>query len=123
MIILFNAVILSIFIPLGFAIYNIFKRDIKFPHLFLGYKMDVNLVTKRFVWLMEKVENGKLFSILRASKADELKPEEEVIKLKEQGIKRVWVTPQITFMITLTIGFCFAFLIGNIMFIIVNQFL
>jgi preflagellin peptidase FlaK len=123
LIILFNAVILSIFIPIGFAVYNTTKGHFKFPHMFLGYKMDVDINNaKKFVWLMERVDDGKLYSVLRPSKVDKLKLDEELKKLKEFGIKKVWVTPQIPFMITLTIGYVFAFLIGNIMFLIVNLF-
>ena len=123
LIILFNAVILSIFIPIGFAIYNTTKGHFKFPHMFLGYKMDVDIKNaKKFVWLMERVDDGKLYSVLRPSKVDDLKLEDELKKFQDIGIKKVWVTPQIPFMITLAIGYVFAFLIGNIMFLIVGLF-
>ena len=122
LIILFNAVIISVFIPIGFGIYNTSKGNFKFPHMFLGYKMEIDKVTKKFVWLMERVEDGKIYSVLRPSKVDDLKLEDEIQKLKKVGAKQVWVTPQIPFMITLTIGYAFAFLIGNIMFLIVNLF-
>lgn len=123
LIILFNAVILSIFIPIGFAVYNISKGNIKFPHLFVGYKMDLKTVPNKYVWLMERIENGKLYSVFRPTKVNEINRNEELAKLQEHGIQQVWVTPQIPFMITLTIGFVFAFIIGNIMFSIVNVFI
>ena len=122
LIILFNAVILAIFIPLGFALYNSSKGHLKFPHMFLGYKLDVNKVTKKFVWLMERVDDGKIYSVIRPNKVDDLNLKEELQKLKTYGAKQVWVTPQIPFMITLTIGYAFAFLVGNIMFLIVGLF-
>ena len=71
---------------------------------------------------MERVDEGKLYSVIRPSKVDDLNLKEELQKLKTYGAKQVWVTPQIPFMITLTIGYAFAFLIGNIMFLIVNLF-
>jgi preflagellin peptidase FlaK len=124
LIILFNAVIISVFIPLGFAIFNSIKRHFKFPHMFLGYKMETYPKnSKKFVWLMERVEEGKLYSVLRPSKMDDLDLKAELMKLREHGVKKVWVTPQIPFMITLTIGYVFAFLVGNIIFLIVYQFI
>ncbi len=123
LIILFNAVIIAIFIPIGFAFYNISKGNIKFPHLFVGYKMALRSVPKKYVWLMERIENGKLYSVFRPSKVNNIDTVQELKTLHEHGIEEVWVTPQIPFMITLTIGFVFAFIIGNIMFSIVNLFI
>jgi preflagellin peptidase FlaK len=71
---------------------------------------------------MERVEDGKVYSVIRPSKVDDLNLKDEIRKLQEYGVKKVWVTPQIPFMVTLTIGYAFAFLIGNIMFLIVGLF-
>ncbi|MEW5760938.1 MAG: A24 family peptidase C-terminal domain-containing protein [Candidatus Thermoplasmatota archaeon] len=111
LVILFNSVIILIFLPIFFIIYNISKMDIGLP-MFYGYKVDIDSVKKRFIWLAEKIVDGKRIYVFFPSKED---TDEELEKLKKIGIKKVWVTPQIPFMLPMFIGFIVSFFIGNIM--------
>ncbi|HYS70937.1 MAG TPA: A24 family peptidase C-terminal domain-containing protein, partial [Thermoplasmata archaeon] len=42
-------------------------------------------------------------------------PAGQVARLRARGIKRVWVTPQIPFMVPLLVGFGLAFVMGNLL--------
>ena len=112
-VIFFNSLLLFLAIPLGLFIFNIFKKDIKFPHSFLGYKMDIKKVRKKFVWPLEKIVNGKLKFIPMPKNFD---VNDEYDELEKHGIKNIWVTPKVPFMIPLLAGYIVSFIIGDILF-------
>jgi preflagellin peptidase FlaK len=119
MLVLFNAVILFIFVPLILMIYNFLRGDRRFPHCLLGYMMDIDDVPKRFVWLMEKIEDGnRKFVFFQARGNEEMGLERELEAFKMSGVGRVWVTHQYPFMVPLTIGLIVSITIGFLPFII-----
>ena len=119
LIVLTNAVVLSLIIPIIFLFYNTARKDFHFPLSFLGYKMDIDSIWKKFVWPLEKVKNGKIVKVFFPKKDENV--EEDVRKLKEMGAKRIWVTSKIPFMLPLFAGFITSFLVGDIMFRIVRM--
>ena len=94
-------------------IYNIVKRNIKFPHVFLGYKMQISKAREKFVWPLERIVDGKT-KIVKMPKSFDAT--EEYDAFEKQGMKDIWVTPKIPFMIPLLGGFVFTFIFGDIMF-------
>lgn len=115
-----NAVILFILIPLSLLIYNIIKKNVEFPYCFLGYKMSVNKAKQSFVWPLEKIINGKRkFCYLPKG----FNVEKEFKVFEDKGIKEIWITPKIPFMIPLLAGFLFSFLLGDILFKIIQYFI
>jgi len=85
---LMNAAILQVVsVPLGLFFRNLVKRDFGFPEMFLGYRMDIHMVRKKFVWPMEVVRDGEI---------------------------RLWVTPKIPFIIPMLLGLIFSLVIGNL---------
>lgn len=115
-----NSIILFLFIPISLFIYNLVKRNIKFPHAFIGYKIDIEKAKKKFVWPLEKIEDGKQKFVYMPKDFD---VEEEINELEKFGLKEIWVTPKIPFMIPLLGGFVFTFIFGDILFYIMNSFL
>lgn len=107
---LMNAALLLIFLPLVLLIFNVSRGDAKGIEALFGCKVSIKEVPK-FVWLMDRVENGAHLRILLPRKREDR--QEQIALLMEKGFERVWVTPQIPFMIPLTLGFLSAFLIGN----------
>jgi archaeal preflagellin peptidase FlaK len=108
-----NSVILFMFIPLGLLFYNILKRNIKLPHVLLGYKMQIKDAREKFVWPLEKIVDGKTkFSYM----PKDFDAAEEYDEFEKEGIKDIWVTPKIPFMIPLLGGFIFTFVFGDMMF-------
>ena len=86
---------------LGFLVFNSSKRDVAFPEMILGYKMDIEEVEKKFVWSMERIVDGERAIVLFPKKDDK----ESLEILKEMGVKRVWVTPKIPFIVFIMAGF------------------
>jgi len=115
-----NSIILFLFIPISLLIYNILKRNIKLPHIFLGYKMEIKKAKEKFVWPLEKIEDGKQKFVYMPKDFD---VEEELNELEKFGLKEIWVTPKIPFMIPLLGGFICTFFLGDILFYIMNLFL
>ena len=115
-----NATILFLCIPLSLLLYNLGKRNIKFPHCLLGYIITVEKAKLSFVWPMEKIKDGKRKLVYMPKNFD---IDEELAEFEKLGITDIWVTPKIPFMIPLLIGFLVAFFLGDLLLRIVQVFL
>lgn len=82
--------------------------------------MSISKAREKFVWPLEKIKNGKRKFMYMPKDFD---IEDELDKFKKQGINEIWVTPKIPFMIPLLAGFICAFIIGDILFAIMNLFI
>lgn len=118
-----NAVLLTIVVPLGLALYNLSKMGFHIDkplYAFIGYKTKISeLSQKRHIKLIEgfEIENNKIkFYFKRGG----VELDEEVInELKnasEKGLIKdyVWVTPGLPFMIPITLGFFVAAFYGDL---------
>jgi len=107
--VLFNAVaITGLLLIAALPMYNVLKGDLHFPRSFTSFKMKVGDLPGSHVWVLTE-EGGKNV------KKD---PEEKVVmELKKEGLSRVWVTPKIPFILSLTIGFAVQTVIGNLLFL------
>jgi preflagellin peptidase FlaK len=107
-----NAIILFILIPLSLLMYNIIKRSVEFPYCVLGYKTSIEKAKQSFVWPLERIKNGKRkFSYM----PKEFNADEELKVFEDEGIKEIWVTPKVPFMIPLFAGFLASFFLGDIL--------
>ncbi|MCU0861699.1 MAG: hypothetical protein MUE65_05205, partial [Methanomassiliicoccales archaeon] len=111
LLVLFNAAILSLVVPLGLLLYNLAKRDVQFPAMLLGYRISIREAKKKFVWPMERVEEGEL-KFVYFPKEDE-ENEKILAELSAFGAKRIWVTPKIPFLIFITAGVAVSAIVGN----------
>lgn len=107
-----NATILFLLIPLSLLVYNIGKRNVKFPHSLLGYVITVEKAKQKFVWPLEKIKDGKRRLMYMPKNFD---IDEELAEFEKQGISEIWVTPKIPFMIPLLIGFLVSFFLGDLL--------
>jgi len=114
-----NSLIIFILIPISLLIFNITKKNIQFPYSFLGYKMNVIKAKEKFVWPLEKLEEGKRKFIYMPKDFD---AQEELAEFEKNNITEIWVTPKIPFMVPLLIGFIFAFIFGDILFYLLDLF-
>ena len=57
---LMNAAIISIFLPLSLAVYNLSKGSIHHKAMFLGYRVPLDEADRKKEWLMQKVRGGEL---------------------------------------------------------------
>jgi preflagellin peptidase FlaK len=107
-----NSVILFLAIPVAMFLYNIFKRNIKFPYCLLGYRMKIAEAREKFVWPLEKLVDGERKFAYMPKGYD---TEDEFDEFEKNGITEIWVTPKIPFMIPLLVGFIFTFVFGDIL--------
>lgn len=114
LLVLFNAALLSLAVPVMLFFYNLAKGDRKVPVMFFGYRIPVDEARKKFVWPLEYVEEGRrVFRILPRS-LDSY--DKEYDELKALGAEEIWVTPKIPFLIPITVSLLFSALVGNIIF-------
>jgi len=108
LVLLYSAIASVIFI-ISLSIKNAARGDFGFPEMFIGYRIPIDEVDKKHVWLMERVEEGE--HVLYVHPDSHTK--EDIEKLKKIGRERVWVQPKIPFIIFITIGLIAAYLLGN----------
>ncbi len=98
----------ALFFIIGMAIRNALRGDIGFPEMFIGYRMDLDKVPHKHVWLMERIENDE--HVLYIHPRDHT--EEDIEKLKKRGISKVWVQPKIPYVVFITAGVFAAYILG-----------
>lgn len=113
-----NSLIIFLFIPISLLIFNIFKKDVQFPFIFLGYKMTIGKARKKYVWPLEKIVDGKRKFVYMPKNFDS---DKEYDELEKNGITEIWITPKIPFMIPLLVGFICAFILGDLLFYIISN--
>jgi len=117
-VVLVNAAIVVVFLPLAFLVKNLAAGEFQFPQALLGYRMDTNEAKGRFVWLMERVEDGKHVTYTRPRRDEDL--DAEIDLLIKEGHSRVWVTPKVPFIIPITISLVFSVVVGNLIFLLMG---
>jgi hypothetical protein len=80
--------------------------------------MKVKKAREKFVWPLEKIVDGKQKFVYMPKDFD---ADEELKEFERAGIKEIWVTPKIPFMIPLLIGFIISFILGDILFFLMNN--
>ncbi|MCI4367866.1 MAG: hypothetical protein L3K08_08945, partial [Thermoplasmata archaeon] len=103
---LMNAAILTAAIPVGLALRNAARREFDGLQSFVGYRIPVVELPEHFVWLKDPV-----FGRGVAEDAAVETTEEDVALRRRQrddllakGVDRVWVTPQIPFLLFFFLG-------------------
>ncbi|MCS7121880.1 MAG: prepilin peptidase [Archaeoglobaceae archaeon] len=84
-------------------------------YYFIGYRAKIEKIPK-FHNLLEIVENGKLKKLKKGVEVSD----ENLKKLKEIGVKEVWITPALPFIVFITFGYISTFLFGDFLFFLIN---
>ncbi len=110
-----NAALLSLAVPLYLGIRNLRRGEFSFPRGFTGFSLPVADLPGRFVWVRDSaVETDPAAEEVETSAQDEQLRRETARKLKERGIERVWVSPQLPFLVLMALGALAAILAGNL---------
>lgn len=123
LVVLFNSALLLLFFPLVMALYNLSRGDRGTP-MFFGYRIPLKEVMKKKVFLVQRVDpdagdaEGEEATVVlmfppRGEEDGEVK--EEIRLLRQKGIGRVWVTPQLPFIVAMLAGFAVSFMAGNML--------
>ncbi len=109
--VIFYASLCLLFLIPYYAIKNLLAGRIKFPHMFFGYTIPIEKFGKKFVWLLEHVdESGKIFFKLSPLEDRE---KEDIERFRAMGKSEVWVQPQIPFVFFILLGYLLTLFIGN----------
>ncbi len=121
--VLANSVIFAPLLMLALLARNLlvegFRGFFRTPLYYIaGYRIPVEKI--RFHNLFEFLdERGRLKRVRRA-----VEPNEEIIsRLKESGLKSIWVTPALPFIIFITFGYSLALIFGDVLFFLIGLFL
>ncbi len=113
---LMDAALLSIAIPIGLGVRNAARGEFSFPRGFSGYRIPVQELPQRFVWLKDPLA-GDDPGDREAETSEEDRQERTRLAavLEAKGVDRVWVTPQIPFLVVMAFGAIAALLAGNLL--------
>ncbi len=119
-----NAVLLTIIVPIGLAVYNFTKMGLRIDnpiYAFIGYKSRISDLAGKHIKLIQRfeVENGEVtFHFKRGGMEINGAVISELKALSEKGLLKddVWVTPGLPFMIPITMGFFTAVFYGDLIF-------
>jgi len=113
--VLVDAALLSIVIPLGIGLRNAVRREFEFPRGFSGYMIPVRELPDRFVWLRDPMSReGREEPEALTSEEDRAARVRAAQELEAKGVERVWVTPQVPFLVLIALGTVAALLAGNL---------
>lgn len=116
LVVLTNGVLFLVAAPVAFLLLNAARGDVRFPAMLLGHRMPLSQARKRHVWIVERVgPGGKVEQILWASRLTKKEQAAHAAQLARRGVRRVWTTPKIPFMIPLLAGFVAAFVAGDVL--------
>ena len=116
---LMNAALLAVAVPLALGARNAARGEFEFPRGFTGFRIDVDELPRRFVWLRDPTFNSSASQEERevtTTEEDAALRTRQRDELRAQGLTRVWVTPQIPFVILLALGALAGVVAGNLVY-------
>jgi preflagellin peptidase FlaK len=109
-------------IPVGIGIRNALRGEFEFPRGFSGYTISVRELPDRFVWLKDPMSaEARETEPVETSDDDRRERIRAARELEATGVERVWVTPQIPFLVLMAAGAVAALLAGNLILDILAQ--
>jgi hypothetical protein len=110
--VLMNGAVAAIVVPLALLLRNARHRDWNGLRTFTGYPLDVELLPQRYVWVADPTFRRDDDS--ETSEDDQHERERLRDELRAKGIRAVWVTPQIPFVVLLAVGAILGVAAGNV---------
>jgi archaeal preflagellin peptidase FlaK len=113
---LMDAALLSVTIPVAIAFRNVARGELRGVATFTGYSIPVSELPRRFVWVRNPMspEGRAEEEEIETSEQDRQRRVRIAEELSAQGQDRVWVTPQVPYLILLSAGAVAALLAGNL---------
>lgn len=110
-----NAALLSVVVPLVIAVRNLLRGEFAFPRGFTTYTLDVDDLPRRFVWVRDPAVGEDTFlHDAETSTEDAQRRTDIAAALRARGVTRVWVSPQLPFLVLMAAGALAGLLAGNL---------
>ncbi|MCJ2520141.1 MAG: hypothetical protein LN412_04240 [Candidatus Thermoplasmatota archaeon] len=109
---LMNSALLILVLPAYFLMRNLLRGDFRWPQVLLGYKASLDLLPQ-YAWVLQEARGGGVRYYVFPRKGT---GSADLEGLRRLGITRVWITPQIPFLLPMTIGYVLTFVVGNLLF-------
>ena len=116
---LIDAALFAVVVPVALALRNLSAHEFTFPRGFTGYTIPVEELPHRFVWIKDPTFDGYPSSDApepQTTEEDQELRQRQADELVKQGVTRVWVTPQLPFILWILAGTLGALLVGNLVF-------
>ena len=116
--VLMNTALFSIVVPLFIAVRNVHAKEFHGLSGFVGYTIPVDDLPRQYVWVRDPMfgDAREEEKSIETSEDDRRRREEVAEDLRSRGVSRVWVTPQIPFLVVMAVGVVAALLAGNVLF-------
>jgi len=116
--VLMNSALFAIVVPIVIAVRNIRAGEFRGFAGFVGYSIPSAELPKKFVWVRDPTFGAarEEEQEIETSEDDRKRREEVAADLKSRGIDRIWVTPQIPFLVVMAVGVVGALIAGNVLF-------
>ena len=111
-----NAAIFSLAVPIALAIRNVGLGEFSLRRGFTGYSLPVAELPHRFVWIDDPAWSGGRHTDDARTTAEDIRGRRDAAReLAERGVRRVWVTPQLPFLLFMALGAFAAVAVGNVL--------
>ncbi len=110
---LIDGALLTLLVPLVLLLRNLRRGERDFPKILHMERIPTPELASRFVWLKEPpLEEGHREDTTEEDRALRAR---QVEKLQAMGVDRVWVTPQLPFLVSLALGTILGILVGDVL--------
>lgn len=116
--VLMNSALFSVAVPIILFVRNARTRELHGISSFIGYSIPVEELPRKYVWLRDPTfgtDREEEMSI-ETSEDDRKRRAKIAEQLTSQGVRRVWVTPQVPFLVVMACGIVASLLAGNLLF-------
>lgn len=117
--VLIDAALFAVAVPIAIAIRNLSAHEFTFPRGFTGYTIPVAELPDHYVWIKDPTFSGFVSDDEpepQTTEEDKALRQRQASELEKRGVKRVWVTPQLPFVIWILAGAVAALVAGNLVF-------
>jgi preflagellin peptidase FlaK len=116
--VLMNTALFSVVVPLLIAVRNVRAKEFRGLSGFVGYTIPVDDLPRKYVWVRDPMfgEAREEEKSIETSEDDRRRRSEIAQDLRSRGVKRVWVTPQIPFLVVMAVGVVATLVVGNVLF-------
>ena len=120
--VLIDAALFAIVVPIAIAVRNVSTHEFEFPRGFTGYTIPVDELPRRYVWIKDPMFSGNSDEDPepQTTEEDRALRQRQAEELTKKGVTRVWVTPQLPFILWILAGTVAALVAGNLLFDLIS---